>query len=122
MGIIMQDFLNDIPLLVEVARQRSFSKAAEKLGIGVSTLSRRIKLLEKKMGVLLFYRDTRNVEPTDNGVYLLDRCSFVLEEVQRSYDSVIMNMQKPDAATTSFIPGAVDEATLKYAIQKARGG
>lgn len=35
---------------------------------------------------------------------------------------IIMNMQKPDAATTSFIPGAVDEATLKYAIQKARGG
>nr|WP_233341647.1 hypothetical protein [Escherichia coli] len=30
--------------------------------------------------------------------------------------------KKPDAATTSFIPGAVDEATLKYAIQKARGG
>lgn len=95
MGIIMQDFLNDIPLLVEVAKQRSFSRAADKLGIGVSTLSRRIKLLEKKMGVLLFYRDTRNVEPTDNGVYLLDRCSFVLEEVQRSYDSVILNMQKP---------------------------
>lgn len=95
MSIIMQGFLNDVPLLVEVARQRSFSKAAEKLGIGVSTLSRRIKLLEKKMGVLLFYRDTRNVEPTDNGAYLLDRCSFVLEEVQRSYDSVIMNMQKP---------------------------
>ncbi len=91
----MQAFLNDVPLLVEVARQKSFSKAADILGIGVSTLSRRIKLLEERMGVLLFYRDTRNVELTDNGAYLLDRCGFVLDEAQKAYDSVVMNMQKP---------------------------
>lgn len=92
---MMQDFLNDMPLLVEVARQKSFSKAAEKLGIGVSTLSRRIKLLENRMDVLLFYRDTRNVELTDSGAYLLDRCGFVLDEAKKAYDSVVMNMQKP---------------------------
>ncbi|MFZ5810750.1 MAG: LysR family transcriptional regulator [Thermodesulfobacteriota bacterium] len=91
----MQDFFNDVPLLVEVARQKSFSKAAEILGVGVSTLSRRIKLLEKRMGLLLFYRDTRNVELTDSGAYLLDRWGFVLEEAQKAYDSVVLNMQKP---------------------------
>jgi DNA-binding transcriptional LysR family regulator len=91
----MQDFLNDVPLLVEVARQKSFTKAAETLGIGVSTLSRRIKLLEARMGVLLFYRDTRNVEPTDNGAYLLDRCGYILDEVQKTYESVVGNMQNP---------------------------
>ncbi|WP_338669815.1 LysR family transcriptional regulator [Pseudodesulfovibrio methanolicus] len=90
-----QEFLNDVPLLVEVARQKSFTKAAEVLGMGVSTLSRRIKLLEERMGVLLFYRDTRNVEPTDNGAYLLDRCGFALDEVHNAYDAVMMNMQKP---------------------------
>ncbi|MBG0791413.1 MAG: LysR family transcriptional regulator [Desulfovibrionaceae bacterium] len=90
-----REFLNDVPLLVEVARQKSFTKAAEILGIGVSTLSRRIKLLEERMGVLLFYRDTRNVEPTDNGAYLLDRCGYIYDEVQSAYDSVVMNMQKP---------------------------
>lgn len=95
MGIMVQEFLNDVPLLVEVAKQKSFTKAAEILGIGVSTLSRRIKLLEERMGVLLFYRDTRNVELTDNGAYLLDRCGFILEETQKAYDSVVMNMQKP---------------------------
>ncbi len=90
----MQSFLNDIPLLVEVARQKSFTRASETLDIGVSTLSRRIKLLEERMGVLLFYRDTRNVELTDNGAYLLDRCGFILDEVHKTYDSVVMNMQK----------------------------
>jgi DNA-binding transcriptional LysR family regulator len=89
------ELLNDLPLLVEVARQKSFTRAADTLGIGVSTLSRRIKLLEERMGVLLFYRDTRNVEPTDNGAYLLDRCGFILDEVQSAYNSVVMNTQKP---------------------------
>ncbi|MGE4552721.1 MAG: LysR family transcriptional regulator [Desulfovibrionaceae bacterium] len=90
-----QEFLNDIPLLVEVARQKSFTRAAEILGIGASTLSRRIKLLEERMGVLLFYRDTRNVEPTDHGAYLLDRCGFILDEVQKAHDAVVGNMQSP---------------------------
>ncbi len=91
----MQDFLNDLPLLVEVARHKSFTRAAETLGIGASTLSRRIKLLEERMGVLLFYRDTRNVEPTENGAYLLERCGFVLDEARKAYESVVGNMQKP---------------------------
>jgi DNA-binding transcriptional LysR family regulator len=92
---MIQGFLNDIPLLVEVARQKSFTNAAEILGISASTLSRRIKLQEERMGVLLFYRDTRNVELTDNGVYLLDRCGFILEEARKAYDAVVWNMQKP---------------------------
>ena len=91
----MWNFLNDVPLLVEVARQESFTRAAEILGIGASTLSRRIKLLERRLGVLLFYRDTRNVELTDNGSFLLERCEFILDEAQKAHDSVVMNMQKP---------------------------
>ncbi len=91
----MHGFLNDIPLFVEVARQKSFTKAADTLGIGVSTLSRRIKSLEKRMGVLLFHRDTRNVELTDNGSFLLERCEFLLDEAQKTYDLVVKNMQSP---------------------------
>ena len=91
----MLEFINDIPLLVEVGRQKSFTKAAEALGIGVSTLSRRIRLLEKRMGVLLFYRDTRNVELTENGAFLLERSEFILKETHRAYDAVVLNMQKP---------------------------
>lgn len=91
----MQSFLNDVPLVVEVARQKSFSRAAEILGIGASTLSRRIKLLEERMGVLLFYRDTRNVEPTDNGLLLLERCEFILEEANKAYEAIVWNMQNP---------------------------
>ena len=91
----MNDFLNDLPLLVEVARQKSFTKAAEVLDIGASTLSRRIRLLEKKMGVLLFYRDTRNVELTPNGSFMLERCEFILEEARRTYESLVRDRLEP---------------------------
>jgi len=91
----MQEFLTDLPLLVAVARQNSFSKAAAILGMSASTLSRRIKLLEERMGVLLFYRDTRNVKLTDTGSVLIERCEFILSEAQKAYDFVVMNMQKP---------------------------
>lgn len=91
----MQAFLNDMPLFVEVARQKNFSKAADILDIGISTLSRRIKLLEKRMGVPLFYRTTRNVELTAAGSKLLEHCEFILAETVNAYESVVNNMQKP---------------------------
>lgn len=92
---MIQEFLNDMPLLVEVGKRKSFTLAAEALGIGASTLSRRIRLLEERLGALLFYRDTRNVELTDMGAYLLDRCEFILNEVRETHDSVVRNMQEP---------------------------
>ena len=47
------------------------------------------------MGVLLFYRDTRNVKLTDTGSILIERCEFILGEAQKAHDFVVMNMQKP---------------------------
>jgi DNA-binding transcriptional LysR family regulator len=91
----MYAFLNDMPLFVEVARQKNFSKAAELLEIGSSTLSRRIKLLEKRMGMPLFNRTTRIVELTTAGTMLLEHCEFLLAEAGNAYESVVNDMQKP---------------------------
>ncbi|MDL2279905.1 LysR family transcriptional regulator [Desulfovibrio sp. OttesenSCG-928-G11] len=84
-----------MPLFVELARRKSFSKAAETLEIGLSTLSRRIKLLEQRMGMPLFYRTTRTVELTAAGSMLLEHCEFVLAEAGNAYEAVVNNMQKP---------------------------
>ena len=91
----MHTFLNDMPLFVEVARQKSFSRASEILEIGLSTLSRRIKLLERRMGMPLFYRTTRSVELTTAGAMLYERCAFVLAEAGSAYESVVSNMRRP---------------------------
>ena len=85
----MLNFLNDIPLLLEVSRQKSFTKAADILGIGASTLSRRIRQAEERMGVPLFYRDTRNVELTEHGARLVERCEFIVEEARKAQDALL---------------------------------
>ncbi|MCE2589641.1 LysR family transcriptional regulator [Pseudomonas aeruginosa] len=51
--------LDDMEIFVEVVRQNSLRKAAEKLKIPVSTLSRRLSVLEKEIGVRLIRRTTR---------------------------------------------------------------
>lgn len=59
-----QDF-NDLLAFVAVARERSFTKAAAKLGVVQSTLSHTIKRLETQMGLRLLTRTTRSVGPTE---------------------------------------------------------
>jgi DNA-binding transcriptional LysR family regulator len=91
----MQILLKDMPLFVEVAKLKSFTKASESLNLGISTLSRRISLLEKAIGASLFSRNTRNVELTASGKMLLERCEFILAETNNAYESISRNMQSP---------------------------
>lgn len=87
--------LRALPLFVEVAKHKSFTLAAEKLDMYISTLSRRISLLEEDLGVPLFLRSTRHVELTDSGRMLYERCQYLLLEAESMYDEVIQNMTKP---------------------------
>ncbi|BDU19087.1 LysR family transcriptional regulator [Dyella sp. GSA-30] len=58
---------SDLLAFLAVARERSFTKAAAKLGISQSTLSHTIRALEERLGVRLLARTTRSVTPTDAG-------------------------------------------------------
>src|SRR5688500_4728202 len=58
---------NDLLWFLVVANERSFTKAAAKLGIAQSTLSHTIKRLEERMGLRLLTRTTRNVASTEAG-------------------------------------------------------
>ena len=69
------ELLNYMRLFVEVARTRSFRRAAEALGMPNSTLSRHIAELEKTIGLRLLHRSTRKVELTDAGRGLLQALS-----------------------------------------------
>ncbi len=59
--------LTDLQAFVAVAKERSFTKAAAKLGISQSALSHTIRELEERLGVRLLARTTRSVAPTDAG-------------------------------------------------------
>lgn len=63
--------INDIATFLEVARERSFTRAAAKLGVSPSAISHTIRNLEDRLGLRLLTRTTRSVSPTDAGERLL---------------------------------------------------
>jgi DNA-binding transcriptional LysR family regulator len=63
--------LNELTYFLAIARERSFTRAAAKLGISQSALSHTIRALEERLGIRLLTRTTHAVAPTDAGERLL---------------------------------------------------
>lgn len=77
-----RDNINDILVFLAVARERSFTRAAAKLGMTQSALSHIIRALETRLGVRLLTRTTRSVSPTEAGERLLQNVAPRLEEIE----------------------------------------
>lgn len=92
-----QDF-NDLLAFVAVARERSFTKAAAKLGIVQSTLSHTIKRLESQMGLRLLTRTTRSVGLTEAGERLLQSVAPRMEEIERDI-AALMSLRDTPSGT-----------------------
>src|ERR1700752_2826003 len=73
--------LRQLRYFVAVAEELHFGRAAERLHISQSPLSRAIRELERDVGVVLFVRTTRRVELTEAGALLLKRSRRVLAEI-----------------------------------------
>lgn len=84
----MQNILRDIPLFVEVARQKSFSRAAEALDMPVSTLSRRIAALEKRLSLCLMHRTSRTLELTPEGMTFFIQCETIASDVANAIEAL----------------------------------
>lgn len=69
----MRDHLSDLTAFLEVARARSFTRAAATLGVSQSALSQTISGLETRLGTRLLTRTTRSVAPTEAGERILTR-------------------------------------------------
>ena len=73
---------NAMALYVKVVENNSFSVAAESEGMPVSTVSRKIRELEKALGVRLLERSTRRLRMTEIGQDYYERCRRGLEEFE----------------------------------------
>jgi len=87
--------LNDLTAFLTVARERSFTRAAAKLGISQSSLSHLIRDLETRLGIRLLTRTTRSVSPTEAGERLLNTVGPKLEEVESELASLSELRDKP---------------------------
>lgn len=87
--------LDDLLTFVAVAREKSFTKAAAKLGVSQSALSHTIRALETRLGVRLLTRTTRSVSPTEAGERLLHTLGPRFEEIEAELAAVSELRDKP---------------------------
>ena len=83
---------NDLYLFARVADEGSFSRAATRLGLPKSTVSRRVAALETKLGERLLLRTTRKLTVTDFGIAVLEHARHVVEDVTAAA-SIAQNRQ-----------------------------
>jgi DNA-binding transcriptional LysR family regulator len=86
---------DDLRVLVAVGRERSFTKAAAKLGASQSALSQTIRQLEARLGVRLLTRTTRRVALTEAGERLVGTAAPRIEEIEAELAAVTELREKP---------------------------
>ena len=79
---MLRDNFNDLYYLIIVARERSFTRAAAKLGVSQSALSHAIRGLEERLDVRLLTRTTRSVAPTAAGERLINSISPRFDDIE----------------------------------------
>ncbi len=79
----------DLETFVEVVTQGSFTRAAEKLGVSKSYVSKQIAVLEDNLGVRLLNRTTRKIATTDAGQAFYERARRILDDVDEAQRSVM---------------------------------
>jgi DNA-binding transcriptional LysR family regulator len=86
---------NELLWFLAVAEERSFTKAAAKLGIAQSTLSHAVKQLESRMGLRLLARTTRSVATTEAGERLRQSMAPRIAEIEADIEAVMAYRDKP---------------------------
>ena len=72
--------LRDLKYIVEVARERNFARASEKVFVSQPALSMQIKKLEETLGVEIFERDKQNFLITPVGAEIIKKAEIILQE------------------------------------------
>lgn len=80
----MRSDLNELAAFATVAEERSFTRAAVRLGVSQSAVSHTVRGLEARLGLQLLARTTRSVSPTAAGAALLIDLAPALEQIERS--------------------------------------
>lgn len=88
----------DLLSFMAIAREGSFVKAANKLGVTSSALSHSMRAFEERLGLRLLTRTTRNVSPTAAGEQLLLSLGPLFDEIDNQIESLRALKEKPVGA------------------------
>src|SRR5437763_15436343 len=103
---------NDLALFARVADLGSFSRAAERLGLPKSTVSRRVSALESELGERLLMRTTRKLAVTDFGLALLEHARHVVEDVEAASSLAQHRQVEPHGRLRVTMPGDLGNLVL----------
>jgi len=90
-----REIVSDLLAFLAVARVRSFTKAAAKMGVSQSALSHTIRALEARLGVRLLTRTTRSVSPTQAGERLVASVGTRFDEIEAELEALSALRDKP---------------------------
>jgi len=102
----MQD-LNDLYYYVKVVEHGGFASASRALAIPKSKLSRRIALLEERLGVRLIQRSTRRFSITEIGQLYYGHCNAMLIEAEAAQESIDVMRALPCGTVRMTCPPAL---------------
>ncbi|EKG38599.1 LysR substrate-binding domain-containing protein [Pseudomonas syringae] len=115
--------LDDLNVFVHVARRSSFVGAADELGMSAAYVSKRIRLLEQGMGVVLLHRSTRQVSITEDGERVYEWARGMLDSVQQLGEEVaalhgepsgLLRVVSSQGFGRRFVAPALSELAARY--------
>lgn len=104
--------LNDLYYFVQVVDHGGFAPAGRALGIPKSKLSRRIALLEQRLGTRLIQRSTRRFTVTEAGRAYYERCKAMLVEADAADEVIALNQAEPRGIVRVTCPVALLESSV----------
>lgn len=94
--------LADMALFVEVARVQSFRVAAQRLDMPLSTLSRRISAMERRLGVVLLLRTTRSVRLAESARAYYNQCATIVDAAAQAQAALVSSAERSERLCISM--------------------
>jgi DNA-binding transcriptional LysR family regulator len=91
----MKDRLNGMRVFAEVVEAKSFSAAAEKLGMSKSLVSRHVSALESALSMKLLHRSTRKLSLTEAGAIYYEHCARIVQEAELAEQRLTQTLSEP---------------------------
>jgi DNA-binding transcriptional LysR family regulator len=110
--------LSRLQVFVAVARDKSFSRAASRLGLPKSSVSREITRLEEEVGARLLHRTTRQVGLSTAGHELLERVGPLLEQLEQAVGDLPERELEPSGLLRVTTTVDVGEALLSEVVTR----
>jgi len=117
------NLLSDMAVFAAVVEQNGFSSAANSLQMSKSNVSRRIGLLEERLGITLMHRTTRRLTLTESGRVYYEHCARLVLEAKNADQAIraiharpsgVLNVSLPETLGRAFILPLLPEFMKKF--------